>query len=305
MKCEICGEEFSESKKFHMHVARKHKTRIEVYYREHFPRFDLLTNEPIKFKSFEFYFSSLFNRRENLINFLRLYPEKKENIINHVFKLRQKVKKMVFVPSTVEARTSILPSPALLIHLGMDYNEVCQAYEMSPRYEYPPTIGFKDATNFDIMVDTREQRPLNFDCNVIKSKLDFGDYTSRSHYSSVYIERKSLADLCGTLSKGYERVQKEFQRAKEFDSSIVICVEESVKAFMDVQNSPLGKKMKATAEFLAHRVREICQSYPHVQFLFLNNRNEMTPIIKKILTLSTSISKIDLQYSYDSKMLSA
>lgn len=306
MECLLCKQVFETDKSLHLHIARKHRMRIEQYYRGFFPKFDLLTNEAIKFKDKEFYFGSLFNSRENMVSYLKSHPMERVQTILRILSLRKKIKNITYAPSSVEARTCMMPSPALVEHLKLDYNACCEKVGLQPRYDYHNAPYLYDSIQgFNILVDSREQKPLDFGCETISCKLDYGDYTTRSHYKKIFIERKSLADLCGTLSQGYDRVKREFDRCKELGGYIVVCVESPISLLMSFKSLPHTKAMKATPEFIAHRVREICQQYPCVQFLFLKNRDDMPSIIKQILMMKNDVRTIDLQFSYDCKRLIA
>jgi ERCC4-type nuclease len=58
-----------------------------------------------------------------------------------------------------------------------------------------------------IIQDTREQRPLDFspfpNVTVEVAKLWPGDYSVKGYEKSIAFERKSVADLIGTLKNGY------------------------------------------------------------------------------------------------------
>jgi len=65
-----------------------------------------------------------------------------------------------------------------------------------------------------IVIDTREQQPWSFPpelAKTVRAKLSAGDYSlaGDEHFS---IERKSLDDLVGTLSTGWDRFQRELVR---------------------------------------------------------------------------------------------
>jgi ERCC4-type nuclease len=86
-----------------------------------------------------------------------------------------------------------------------------------------------------IIQDSREQCPLHFKHKYIKEvrveKLDVGDYGAEfgdGHRLPLIFERKSVNDLWGTLSQGYERFRKEFARAKELGQGLIIIVEGSL-----------------------------------------------------------------------------
>lgn len=299
-KCLIDGQEFETELKLHSHIARRLKTKLVDYYAKYYPRHDLLTGQPIIFKNKEFYMHTLFNTRENLVEYLK--RNKDENVVREILKLRKEAKGLKYAPSTVEARTSILPTPVLVNRLGFDYNNICDSVGLEPRYDYHATLATDDS-NLSVLVDTREQKPLNLNADVTISKLDFGDYTSTSHYTGVFVERKSLPDLCGTLSAGYERFQRELARAKDMSAYVVVCVEENLNHLALVGKTANTAQIKASPDFLGVRIRALCQDFDNVQFLFLDGRVQMTEIVEKILRLTNNVRRLDLQFYYDSKIL--
>lgn len=73
--------------------------------------------------------------------------------------------------------------------------------------------------DMNVIIDTREQLPYSFDkfnCNTIKKKLKTGDYSLDGYENEVVIERKSKADLYGSIGKGRDRFEKEFERLSWF-----------------------------------------------------------------------------------------
>ena len=85
-----------------------------------------------------------------------------------------------------------------------------------------------------IKIDSREQKPLDFKheyiMGIVRTKLDIGDYRGgyeNGKESRVIIERKSVGDLFGTLTKGYTRFRQEIERARADNISLIICVEGS------------------------------------------------------------------------------
>lgn len=86
-----------------------------------------------------------------------------------------------------------------------------------------------------ILVDTREQKPVFrhelSDGLVRRVCLPCGDYCAEfdgEMKSTTVFERKSIADLYGTLGKGYARFKKEMMRAKQSKLKLVIIVEGSL-----------------------------------------------------------------------------
>lgn len=99
-------------------------------------------------------------------------------------------------------------------------------------------------TDFAIVVDTREQLPYTFDGlhtdrsapggrrRIVVDRriatLQQGDYSLVGHESRVAVERKSLADLFGTLGQGRERFQRELLRLAGLDRAAIV-VESSLE----------------------------------------------------------------------------
>mgnify|MGYP001575098059 FL=1 len=68
-----------------------------------------------------------------------------------------------------------------------------------------------------IIIDTREQKPYTFKgYKVVRKVLKAGDYSMSNRQALVLIERKSLADLYGTLTRktNFERFIKELEKLK-------------------------------------------------------------------------------------------
>ncbi len=79
-----------------------------------------------------------------------------------------------------------------------------------------------------IIIDSREQRKILFKCNSEIRCLNFGDYGCElddGHVVPSVFERKSCADLFGSLSKGYSRLRNCFERANKAGFKMVICIE--------------------------------------------------------------------------------
>ncbi len=84
----------------------------------------------------------------------------------------------------------------------------------------------------NIIVDTREQLPLPFKCGTMRLCLPFGDYGCElkdGTMVNLVFERKSIADLYGTLSKGYERFRKMLRKAEAEDVKVCIIIEGSLR----------------------------------------------------------------------------
>jgi len=75
--------------------------------------------------------------------------------------------------------------------------------------------------DYIIIVDSREQKPY-FTKNVEVAGLKTGDYSIKGYEDRIAIERKSIADLFGTLGKGNKRFKKELERSRSLEYFAII-----------------------------------------------------------------------------------
>jgi ERCC4-type nuclease len=131
-----------------------------------------------------------------------------------------------------------------------------------------------------ILVDTREQKQLEFKHKFIKEVkttcLNVGDYCAS--FSSVYdcpvaFERKSIADLYGTLSQGYERFKREIERAKESNIKLIIIVEGSITKVLN--GVPYSQR---TPESIVYQLFTLRARYD-IETVFCKDREEMSEYI--------------------------
>lgn len=298
-KCLVDGELFSTEEELNKHL-RKLKIKIADYYLQYYDLEDLLTGEKIPFKDREQYLSTYFLNRKNMVDYFNANPSDLKTL-EEMFEDRINKKGLKKALSQVELRTLLLPSTLLFNKIGVDYNEFNLHLKLNTVFNYDQTRKKKNI-NKDLVIfrDTREQMPLELDCKFVESKLDFGDYTASAEYfNDVFIERKSLTDLIGTLSGGHERFINEIERAKESNSYLIVAVEDTMKNFLHYRGLESCKKVKANPEFIAHRLREICQNYENVQFVFTENRENMVSFVEKIFKLENKIQKLDIQWAFD------
>lgn len=112
----------------------------------------------------------------------------------------------------------------------------------------------------DIIVDTREQKPLWKHPVAIRYKLLCGDYSTMLLRESFCIERKSLADLYGTLTKGHVRFRNELIRAQANGITLIIVVEGTLKQFINKQ-WPGGSRRLTSGEALGKIVNTVQNRY--------------------------------------------
>jgi ERCC4-type nuclease len=131
-----------------------------------------------------------------------------------------------------------------------------------------------------IIIDTREQRPLEFEhpyiTEVIRQKLIVGDYCAEytdGHKPSIIFERKSLEDLFGTLSQGYKRFKKEIIKAKENKILLIIIIETSLTRISKGINESQRSGEEITQQLFTLLIRY------RLPFVCCKDRVEMTRYI--------------------------
>lgn len=88
-----------------------------------------------------------------------------------------------------------------------------------------------------LCVDTREQLPY-WECPACCTiTLNVGDYTTIGLLGKFHIERKSMADLYGTITKGHSRFRREILRAASSKIKLCVVVEGSRQQFIAKQFS--------------------------------------------------------------------
>ena len=126
VKCASCGKEFEKDRGLHLHL-KAHKLSIGDYYNKYYPRYDKHTNELIKFKNKEQYFSSDFNNKRNLKNWLKkIKPSEAKEYCRDLLVKRKEEKKLVYSPTEVELRTLPLPPIPFYEELFGSYYKLCE-----------------------------------------------------------------------------------------------------------------------------------------------------------------------------------
>lgn len=287
--CKICGKKIT-SRHFNTHGMTQ-----KEYYTQFFPKVDLYTKEPIEFKTKEQYFAANFNSKINMNLWLKSVDIKEaEKYILEAFKLHKE--KFNFAPSHVELRCSeYLPNLAMINKI-VDYRNVTDLTELKLRFTLKELPDKKNNIK-SLIIDTREQKPLKFKIKSKRDKLEYGDYASPR--TKVFIERKSLNDFVSTLSAGIDRFKREIERANDDGAYLVVLIESSFKSAASFDKSYLGRFTKILPKYIFHNLKEIMQKYPNIQFFFVEDRTEASKYVVKILELGAVVSKIDLQYFYD------
>ena len=304
-KCKRCDKQFETEKEFHYHF-RDHGLRIAEYYQQEFPRYDLYNGEIIKFKSKDFYFNNDFNSKNHLRWWIMKQKEEDaKEWCRGALARRRLVKKEIYTPTQVELRSIMIPAANYLNKLFGNYYDLCEELGYKNKYYLPDGQVCENdlPTDKKIIIDTRERTPLKFSgYETISSKLDVGDYALEdSDFSrNCAIERKSLADFYSTMSQGFDRFKKEMDRSVLSSTEVVVVTEALMDKVSGYKYSrSVGKKIKAEPDFVFHRMRQLIQEYPNIQFIFVDGRQESERVIRKILASRGQFKDVDLQLHYD------
>lgn len=290
-----------KDQKAFLSYLRKNKLTKEKLLTSHFQKKDLYSGEAIQYKNEEYYLNNDFNSRDNLNSYLISMDKTiaKEYCLNFL-KKRKDRKGLVFAPSQIELKSYIAPSINIIQKgIGLNYNELIKEAGLQSRFNYKGKFQIANLGMMKIIQDTREQKPIKFSNMEIK-KLDYGDYTVLPpYYSNIFIERKSLVDLIGTLCpKNFERFKSELARAIEMGSYLIVIVEESFSQLLRMKDLKYVHS-QASPDYILHKIRELMESSNMIQFLFLSNRQESERVIQKIFKLKEHARLLDLEYLYN------
>lgn len=295
-KCLTCGKEFKTERGLHLHT--KAHGGMETYYHTHFPRKDYYDGIFIEFKNKKQYLSSFFN---STVNRKRFYKQDSKNIslqkevLLKEFKCLMEKKGFDFLPSENFLYLSKFAKLSLFKRLFGSVESFCQKARVSRKLpdKLPEDFWTKDSFDeMEVFVDTREQSPFYFK-NSLVNKLDFGDYTSPSHYTKTFVERKSVMDFVSSFGAGFERLQKEIDRAKDFNSYIVIVVEGSIS---DAYKQSRRLKKGPNLDFAFSNVRKLLiENADNCQIVFCKNREEAQDLTSRVLFFGNEIKNCDLQ----------
>lgn len=321
--CQFDQSEHADLAALHAHL-RKWRVKQERYYHEYHPRRDRLTGELLPYKDYTQYHSAEFASKTNLKRWLT--ANKVEGLAWAIdwLRRRKEEKGLVYAPSQAELRTTMSPSipyyDAMLADSG-GYHGLAARLGFLPRYlpiELLPEIGAPVGAT--IIEDTREQSPLKLSVPTISRALEVGDYAfDTPHDQGIRIERKSLADFCGTMNgrlittKGKKvtrvdsalaRFAREMDRAVAANLYVVMMVESDINEAQSIGYLPQTRHVKASASYLLHNLRDMLTRYPlHLQVVFVAGRTEMAAKLVKVLSMGLAIKTLDAQLAYERGML--
>jgi DNA excision repair protein ERCC-4 len=132
-----------------------------------------------------------------------------------------------------------------------------------------------------VVIDTREQSPYSFAglkadasdgggeliITTRRGTLRSGDYSVRGHERRVAVERKSLADLYGTLGSGRDRFERELQRLAGYHYAAVVVEAE----WSEILTAP-PPRSKLNPKTIFRSVLAWQQRYPAVHWWMVAGR---------------------------------
>ena len=298
-KCKECGAEFKTEKSLHAHL-KAHKMYVADYYVKHYPRYNKLNGNPLPFKKKEEYFENDFTNRSQLIKWCESAPNQEvKDYIIELAKRRIKRKNYVKAPFYLELLKRQLPDLDIYKkHFGT-YTQACDSMGTKPIFYKGMPKQFNKDIDVEVLIDTREQQPLNFKKSKIL-KLDFGDYTLGGlDFTNTFVDRKSSGDFLSTFGGQVDRFRREMQRCVELDSYMYIVIEKSIKAIEKEAVFQKGRRASKLNWVFSNLIKVQHEFAGNCQFVFARNREHSEKIIPKLLYLGKKLWDVDVQYFID------
>lgn len=303
MTCKVCGNEFENAAGLHLHIKKVHEFSQSDYYHFYYPRYDLFSGELINYKNKDQYFETDFNSRDNFAKWAaanRSSDATKQYCLD-LLKKRKEKKGLIYLPSHAELKSVMLPNIYGFISLcgGLDkFNKEIKKAGIKQRFDYSQEPVFQKG-KLEIFVDSREQQRLEFSVPVKDMKLSVGDYgCNPTFFSDVFVERKSVQDLAGTLSAGFERFEREVKRAETLGCYLVVVIEGSFSDILSYSpTNSFAKKM--TGSHIMFQMRNIMNKFNNIQFVFAKHRKNAADLIEKIFRLKEQVKTLDLEFLQD------
>lgn len=129
-----------------------------------------------------------------------------------------------------------------------------------------------------ILIDTREQRPLDFakwPTRVVT--LPTGDYSIEGLTHVIAFERKSLSDLFGTVGNGRERFEREIVRASRLYYFGIVIEATLEELLMGTPHSQMNPR-SVIGSLHAWELR-----YPSIHVHFAGTRPLAAALVRKLL----------------------
>lgn len=300
-KCKECLADFKSVASLNKHI-KCHGITLPDYYVKHYARKNLLTGELLPFKDAYSYFEHDFVNAQQMNKWCRENSPEivKPYILNKLIK-RKEEKELKYAPPSLELKISRMPSVEIYRQHFGSYGKAAKAAGLDFWYKDSLPKDFDIVPELEILVDTREQKPLFFKKSSVL-KLDLGDYgIGGEHYNYTFVDRKSESDFKGTMTLGNERFRAEMQRARDFGCFIFVVIECSISDIYAHNN--FKNFHKANIEFIWHQMKELQRDYMDCcQFIFAESREKAGILIPKLLYHGKKLWKCDMQYFLENKL---
>lgn len=281
-------------------LLKRFRIKQADYWTHYHPRFNVATGELLTYKNYEQYMTQEFDDKNQLKAWIKKEPELAKKWAINWLRIRKEEKMLTYAPSQAELRTLLSPSMVYYESIG-GYYQITKELGFQDRYDLKPLVFNQLQPDAIIIQDTREQTPLKLSIPTTISKVDCGDYALAAPYDvGIYIERKSLGDFCGTMSKGNARFRRELERATKRGHYIVMLVESDIESAQSFPFLPHTRHVKARPQFIFKQMRDLLVDFPFsFQIVFVDGRIEAAQKLIKIFQLGEQVKTTDLQYSYE------
>lgn len=296
--CMECGQSFDTRRSLHAHI-KAHCLSLGEYYVKFFPKFDLLTRDPIPFKNYEDYVRTDFRHKKNMYQWLQqIDPQEAADYCRRVFTKHLSEKQYVFAPNHLYMMTHPrLPKKEFFSE--EQFVEMVSAENLT-YIQNQKLVNRLDLTipeDLLILQDTREQKPLRFANESRSMKLDFGDYTAAGdYYSYIYVDRKAEDDFKNTVTSGFDRFCRELERARQFGAYVFVVIESD---FLTIYKN-YNKTKRGNMVYVWEGMRRLITSYSDVcQFVLTGSRENSEKLIPYLLVHGSDLKNVDLQFEME------
>jgi len=140
-------------------------------------------------------------------------------------------------------------------------------------------VTTKPGLEYTVIIDSREQKSYEFKNSVVGT-IPLGDYSIKNLEGEVAIERKSLADLFGTLGGGHARFKNELMQAQDLDFFAIVI--DGTREQIKKKDFPKSYKTKMLGYVILKQLDSIIVKYKLPVF-FAADRKEGKQIVTGLL----------------------
>lgn len=161
----------------------------------------------------------------------------------------------------------------------------------------PPPPPLSDTIlrrGFQILVDTREQRPYHFASTpTLKKALKAGDYSAVGMEGEVAVERKSLKDFAGTVLTSAERFERELIILGGYKHALIVIEGSPARVLAGECGADIGKAHPRSIVGLA--------TWCHVKFgvpvLWAGDRQSACEMVEAFLWIARKNKQREVEHA--------